>query len=1181
MQVRLLLPAIVCAIVCAPAAALASPSGVVISGFQVRGPLGGNDEYVEIRNTSANPVDISGWKLQGCTAGTAAAPGAPSTRATVGAGIVLSAGQYFLFTNNTASTGYSGTVLGDATYGTGITDFLNSNGAGILLLDSANVRQDGVGSPFSLCREGSGFTTPSSPGGSTYAFVRSQDTDNNLADFTGPRQMDPHNRASATSGGGDGGGSTACTQDGVRIFNIQGRGHLSPVKDQVVCNVPGIVTMLASNGFFMQDGDGDGDVSTSDGIFVFTSTAPSVAVGQQVKVKGTVTEFRPGSTFGATGCPSDSDACGLTTTEIAGPATITPASNLFTNNTIQPVILGNGGRIPPREYIDRGLGGASVETAASSAYDVAQDGIDFYESLESMVVQVNNARAVGPSNSFGEIWLVGDLGANASGVNARGGITVIDHGSYVDSNPERILVDVTGVGGNGIAVNVGDTTPVVNGVMSYGFGNFRILPSALPTFTSANLARAVSTVAAGADRLRIASYNVENLDTNDNDTCDGKPDRDVADGRFKREAQQIVSALGAPDILGIEELQDNSGCVSDGVVDSGATLDLLISEIVAAGGPQYSYTLINPLNNSDGGVVGGNIRQGLLYNPARVTFVPGTLGAGDATTATQLSLDANGKPQLTLSPGRIDPANDAWRNSRKPLVATFDFNTHRVLVIVNHLYAKGGDGPLFGRYQPALTPSDNRRIPQAQVLHDFVAQALALTPTAKVVTLGDFNDYDFSTSMSVLTGRSAGNEIMSDLATVLLPPEERYSYVFEGNSQELDHIYATSALMPGAQFQPVHVNAEYSDQVSDHDPMIASLLLPVPDTTPPSTSANAEPGPNANGWNAGPVTVTLSSADNSGGSGVASIQYTTTGAQAGSGSSPTTPAIVGITAEGVTTLGYFAADRAGNVEPPKSLAVRIDTIAPTSGATATPAANAAGWNAGPVTLALDATDGGSGIASIAYATSGAQAGSGSLAAPGPITVAAEGTTLVTWNAIDKAGNAEASHSVTLRIDVTPPVIAAPAAITVDATSALGAAVVYGVSATDNSGVTPRLACAPASGATYAIGATDVACTATDVAGNTSAASFTITVRGLAEQVARLIAKLQGFDANAMPPGLAGALQNTWTAMQRSRNDTSFCQSLANIASQAAKAVDQGDMQADVAAGVAGDANRIRAVEGCR
>src|SRR4029077_16302877 len=114
--------------------ALASPSGVVISGFQVRGPAGGNDEYIELRNTSGGNVDISGWKLQGCGS---ASPGTAGTRATVAAGVTLTAGQYYLFTNN-GSAGYSGSVTGDATYSTGFTDFTTTNFSGVQLLDITN-----------------------------------------------------------------------------------------------------------------------------------------------------------------------------------------------------------------------------------------------------------------------------------------------------------------------------------------------------------------------------------------------------------------------------------------------------------------------------------------------------------------------------------------------------------------------------------------------------------------------------------------------------------------------------------------------------------------------------------------------------------------------------------------------------------------------------------------------------------------------------------------------------------------------------------------------------------------------------------------------------------------------------------------------------------------------------------
>ena len=806
--------------------AWASPSGVEITGFQVRGPAGGNDEYVEIRNLGASNVDISGWQLQGCASGS---PGTASNRATIGT-VSLASGQYYLFTNNAAG-GYSGSVTGDQSYGTGFTDFSAANFAGIQLLDSSNARQDGVGSPLSPCREGAGIVTPTANGASN-AYARIQDTENNASDFSGPQASNPHNR---------GGTEQPCANDGVRIYAIQGSGHVSPYNAQCVANVPGIVTQVVSNGFYMQDGDGDGNPATSDGIFVSTASAHTVSAGQQVKVSGTVSETRPGASFSATNCPASSGACNLTVTEIIAP-NVVAASGLFTKTTVSPVVIGAGGRSAPNSIIDNDTAG-SVEVSGQTAYDPAQDGIDFYESLEGMLVQVNNARVVGPTNRFGEIWVVGDNGVNASGVNMRGGLTLIENGGAVDFNPERIQVDVSLLTSVYPQVNVGDTTPLVVGALSYDFGNFRIFPADLPHFDSGALARTKSTVAAGEDWLRIASYNVENLDPNDGDVCDGAPDRDIVTARFFREAQQIVANLAAPDLLGIEELQDNSGCTDDGTVDATITLKMLTKAIFSAGGPSYRYVLVDPANNQDGGVPGGNIRQAILYNAARVSLVTGTAGAGNATSATALSLDATGNLQLSLSPGRIYPLNPAWTSSRKPLAATFNFNGRRVLVIVNHFNSKGGDEPLFGRFQPPILGSATQRVQQATVVHDFVQQALDLDANARVITLGDFNDFAFSEPMRALTGASTGVPILTDLGTALVAPAERYSYVFEGNSQELDHIYVTHSLLPGAQFQPIHINAEFADQVSDHDPLVASLriLPPLPVAGASGTVSRAAP----------------------------------------------------------------------------------------------------------------------------------------------------------------------------------------------------------------------------------------------------------------------------------------------------------------------------------------------------
>lgn len=103
-----------------------------------------------------------------------------------------------------------------------------------------------------------------------------------------------------------------------------------------------------------------------------------------------------------------------------------------------------------------------------------------------------------------------------------------------------------------------------------------------------------------------------------------------------------------------------------------------------------------------------------------------------------------------------------------------------------------------------------------------------------------------------------------------------------------------------------------------------------------------------------------------------------------------------------------------------------DTTPPTTVAAPSPLPNANGWNNTDVTVTLSATDdpGGSGVREIHFSESGAQGGGGVV--PGtstPLTISAEGTTTLTFLAVDNAGNQEAPKTLTVRIDKTPPVIA--------------------------------------------------------------------------------------------------------------------------------------------------------------
>jgi hypothetical protein len=198
---------------------------------------------------------------------------------------------------------------------------------------------------------------------------------------------------------------------------------------------------------------------------------------------------------------------------------------------------------------------------------------------------------------------------------------------------------------------------------------------------------------------------------------------------------------------------------------------------------------------------------------------------------------------LSFSPGRIDPTNAAWTNSRKPLVGEFTYNGQTLLVIDNHLIAKSGDQPLFGRFQPPALPTERQRLAQTQVLSAFVRQVLSLHPAANIVVLGDLNDFEFSAPLKTLT--EAG---LTNLAETL-PPTERYSYVFEGNSQALDHILVSEHLMQTAQpaYDVVHVNAEYATRVSDHDPVLVRLtMLTGPRTSGPTSIPWTEAGRRVN-----------------------------------------------------------------------------------------------------------------------------------------------------------------------------------------------------------------------------------------------------------------------------------------------------------------------------------------------
>jgi predicted extracellular nuclease/2',3'-cyclic-nucleotide 2'-phosphodiesterase (5'-nucleotidase family) len=581
----------------------------------------------------------------------------------------------------------------------------------------------------------------------------------------------------------------------VRISDIQGAGHTSPLVGQTVTAVPGIVTAVDSNGFYLQAPNPDADIATSEAVFVFTGSAPTVNVGDSITVSGAVSEFTPGG----------ASSGNLSTTQIGSNPVITVLSS---NNPLPAaIILGSGGRELPNQMID---------SDPLSVFNPTADGIDFYESLEGMRVTAKNVLAVSPTNGFGEIYGVVDNGVNATGLSQRGTINIAPD----DFNPERVQIDEdTGVLDFAFPnVNVGASLGDVTGVIGYNFGNFEIIPTEdfVSQIIPSTLQPEVSTLTPSSDQLLLATYNVLNLDPND---ADG--DADIANGRFTAIANQIVTNLNAPDIIGLQEVQDNSGSTNDGVISADLTLQTLITAIATAGGPTYAFidnTFIG--NNTSGGQPGANIRTAFLYNPDRVDLVEGSV-------------------QTVGSQGN----GEAFFDTRLPLIADFTFNGETVTVVNNHFSSKGGSSPLFGVNQPSvgdeangngqenptLNGSLDQRRAQAQVVNDFVDSVLANNGDAQVVVLGDFNEFEFISPLEILAG-----DVLTNLVETL-PDTERYSFIFDGNSQSLDHILVTNNLSTNAQVDIVQLNTEFVDNVqraSDHDPILAQLEFANPISTP-------------------------------------------------------------------------------------------------------------------------------------------------------------------------------------------------------------------------------------------------------------------------------------------------------------------------------------------------------------
>ncbi len=581
--------------------------------------------------------------------------------------------------------------------------------------------------------------------------------------------------------------------DKLQIHDIQGAGHASTFDGKTVEGIEGIVTYsftLNNNWYYtIQTPDelADNDPNTSEGIFLYSGKNPwPIKVGDLVSVKGKVSEY-------AYDGYDDRQQTDLKTTQI----------NVRDDQNGKVQVLKSSVALPKAIDIDKlKMSFSQIDSDQLEIFNPTIDAIDFWESIEGMRVEVGNVKAVAPQEHGDLVTVLEDAPTNT----IHGGVL---YENKEDANPNRIQFRLEPNGAaRDFEVATGDKFKgPITGIVGYSYQNFKIyasLDEMKVAYEKGDTSPETTKIIKADDKLTIASYNLENFSNNKTSTTEDKA---------KKLARAIGIDMGSPDIVGVTEVQDNNG-PSAGDSKADQSYKRLIDAIKGVGGVEYQYVNIDPINNQDGGAPDANIRVGFLYNPERVKLKEG-MPAGDATTAVGYK-DGN----LTLNPGRIDPANEAFNSSRKPLAAQFEFQDEDVIVIANHWNSKTGDTPLFGAIQPPQYGSEVQRKKIANIVYNFVGDIKSKNPDANIVSLGDFNDYQFADALKIHEGQLMTNMINK------VDASDRYTYVFQGNSQVLDHILVSNNLAEKTDVDILHINADFTDmagRASDHDPVMVQI----------------------------------------------------------------------------------------------------------------------------------------------------------------------------------------------------------------------------------------------------------------------------------------------------------------------------------------------------------------------
>ena len=767
------------------------------------------NDFIELRNNGPTAVDLTGWSVQYASSTGTTWNGRTNLSGSIPAGgfYLIQQAQGAGGTVDLPTPDATGTIAMAGTAGKVALSRSTTALTGACPTADANVVDFvGFGSAAN-CFEGS---APTGTLSNTTAALRggdgSIDTNNNGADLA-VGAPNPRNSGAEPPEPPD-------PPLALTIAQIQGNGLLSPHNGKRVVT-EGIVTAIKfNNGFFLQAANDDGDPATSDAVFVFTSSAPpaTAAVGNRVRVTGTVEEYTPSSN------PHQ-----LAITEIVTP-------------TVE--VLETGLALP-----------AAIELTAAELSPDALPGT--LERLEAMRVSVAQSVVIAPSGgsidendalSFSDgVFHVALPGVarpfREAGIGVMDAITLPagKNPPRFDTNQERLMVRSRGqVGAQPLSVDTGAEVAGLLGVLDYFAGTWALLPDVAtpPTVSGGRLPEAVNDP--HYDEVTVGSFNLLRLFDEVNDSNGAVTlTPEALDKRLAKAALAICDYLKTPDILGAVE------------VENLRVLQLLSERIDATCAARPGYVPYLQPGNDVGGI---NI--GFL--------VSSRLTADGVARVEVLDVAQFGKETTLANPnGTTSLLNDRPPLRLRARVHQDATSSYPLTVIVNHLRSLNDVNDTLPGSSGWATGGERVRVKrgaQAVYLAQLVEEMQQANPDEKIVLVGDFNAFEFNDGYVDVMGIIRGDAAPEDQVLTWMPspltvplvdgsqliadPAQRYSYSFEGNAQTLDHVLVNESLVMDAALRVDHarINADFgvdnfgdatlAVRSSDHDPVRLSIRVP-------------------------------------------------------------------------------------------------------------------------------------------------------------------------------------------------------------------------------------------------------------------------------------------------------------------------------------------------------------------